>query len=81
MTILDSSNSQILELGRECLLRYLLHLLSSNLEIILTSPLIAEISKEAYFSTGANSISNAFGPNFTINFAELLRNPDFCKNN
>jgi hypothetical protein len=34
LTILDSSNSQFLELGRECLLRYLLYLLSSSLKVI-----------------------------------------------
>jgi hypothetical protein len=50
LTIPDPSNSQFLELGRECLLRYLFNLLSSSLKVILTSPLENEISGEAQSS-------------------------------
>jgi len=49
LAILYPLNNQLLEIGRERLLRYLLHLPSSNLKVILTSPLEEKIAREAHF--------------------------------
>jgi len=77
LTFLYPLNSQFLELCRECLLRYLFHVPSSNLRVILTSPLEDEISGEAQNLGSSQRGQEAYKvkPRFQVTLTPVVGGP------